>query len=155
VMLVDLLRNDLGRVSTPGSVHVPEYMTIEPYSHVMHLVSHVVGETLPDASASDILRAVFPGGTITGAPKVRTMAIIEELEPVRRAFYTGSAGWIAGAAAMELNIVIRTLHAQDGLAHIQAGAGIVADSLPRREYRESLAKARAMILALENTPASA
>ena len=151
LMLVDLLRNDLGRVSKPGTVHVPEYMTVEKYSHVMHLVSQVVGEPLPEATASDILRAVFPGGTITGAPKVRTMEIIEELEPVRRAFYTGSAGWISGADAMELNIVIRTLHAQDGLAHIQAGAGIVADSVPEREYRESLGKARALILALEKT----
>ncbi len=153
LMLVDLLRNDLGRVSKPGTVHVPEYMTVERYSHVMHLVSHVVGEPLPEASASDIVRAVFPGGTITGAPKVRTMEIIEELEPVRRAFYTGSAGWISGADAMELNIVIRTLHAQGGLAHIQAGAGIVADSVPEREYRESLNKARALIVALGRTPA--
>lgn len=148
LMLVDLLRNDLGRVSKSGSVHVPEYMTVERYSHVMHLVSHVVGEPLPGASASDIVRAVFPGGTITGAPKVRTMEIIEELEPVRRAFYTGSAGWISGADAMELNIIIRTLHAQAGLAHIQAGAGVVADSVPRREYRESLSKARAMVVSL-------
>ena len=152
LMLVDLLRNDLGRVSKPGTVHVPEFMTVERYSHVMHLVSHVVGEPLPDATASDIVRAVFPGGTITGAPKVRTMEIIEELEPVRRAFYTGSAGWISGADAMELNIIIRTLHAQDGLAHIQAGAGIVADSIPEREYRESLSKARALLVALEKTP---
>lgn len=152
LMLVDLLRNDLGRVSKPGTVHVPEYMTVEGYSHVMHLVSHVVGEPLPEATASDIIRAVFPGGTITGAPKVRTMEIIEELEPVRRAFYTGSAGWISGADAMELNIVIRTLHAQDGYAHVQAGAGIVADSVPAREYRESLNKARAMIVALQGTP---
>lgn len=154
LMLVDLLRNDLGRVSKPGSVGVPEYMTVEKYSHVMHLVSHVVGEPLPDATASAIIRAVFPGGTITGAPKVRTMEIIEELEPVRRAFYTGSAGWISGADAMEMNIIIRTLHAQDGYAHIQAGAGIVADSDPVREYHESLNKARAMILALEKTPAA-
>lgn len=153
LMLVDLLRNDIGRVSKPGTVRVPEYMTVEPYSHVMHLVSHVVGEPDPDASASDILRAVFPGGTITGAPKVRTMEIIEELEPVRRAFYTGSAGWISGADAMELNIIIRTLHAQSGRAHIQTGAGIVADSIPRREYRESLSKARALLLALAETPA--
>jgi para-aminobenzoate synthetase component 1 len=152
LMLVDLLRNDLGRVSKPGTVHVPEYMTVEKYSHVMHLVSHVVGEPLPEANASDIISSVFPGGTITGAPKVRTMEIIEELEPVRRAFYTGSAGWISGADAMELNIIIRTLHAQAGFAHIQAGAGIVADSVPEREYRESLSKARAMILALAKTP---
>ncbi len=153
LMLVDLLRNDLGRVSKPGTVHVPEYMTVESYSHVMHLVSHVVGEPLREATASDILRAVFPGGTITGAPKVRTMEIIEELEPVRRAFYTGSAGWISGAEAMELNIIIRTLHAQSGYAHIQAGAGIVAVSVPDREYRESLNKARAMIVALGMTSA--
>lgn len=153
LMLVDLLRNDLGRVSVPGSVSVSEFMTIEPYSHVMHLVSHVVGRPLPAATATDILRSVFPGGTITGAPKVRTMEIIEELEPVRRGFYTGSAGWIAGAEAMELNIVIRSLYAKDGLAHIQAGAGVVADSVPEREYHESLSKARAMMLALSTTPA--
>ncbi len=151
LMLVDLLRNDLGRVSTPGSVQVPEYMTVERYSHVMHLVSHVVGEPLPAASAWDIVASVFPGGTITGAPKVRTMEIIEELEPVRRAFYTGSAGWISGDDEMNLNIIIRTLHARDGLAHVQAGAGIVADSDPAREYLESLNKARAMLVALEST----
>lgn len=151
LMLVDLLRNDLGRVSAPGSVSVPEYMTIERYSHVMHLVSHVIGTPLPEATAWDIVASVFPGGTITGAPKVRTMEIIEELEPVRRAFYTGSAGWISGDGEMALNIVIRTLHAQDGLAHVQAGAGVVADSDPVREYRESLNKARAMLVALEST----
>lgn len=153
LMLVDLLRNDLGRVSKPGSVHVSEYMTVERYSHVMHLVSHVVGEPAPEASAWDVVASVFPGGTITGAPKVRTMEIIAELEPVRRAFYTGSAGWIAGADEMHLNIIIRTLHAQDGLAHVQAGAGVVADSEPAREYRESLNKARAALLALERTEA--
>lgn len=147
LMLVDLLRNDLGRVATRGSVRVDEFMTIESYSHVMHLVSHISGRLEHRPSASEILRAIFPGGTITGAPKVRTMQIIEELEPVRRGFYTGALGWLALDGTLNLNILIRTLFTQDGFAHVQAGAGIVADSIPVREYYESLSKARALLRA--------
>ena len=144
VMLVDLERNDLGRVSKYGTVEVNEFMVIERYSHVMHIVSNVRGELADGKTNADIVRAVFPGGTITGAPKIRTMEIIEELERVRRGLYTGSIGWLGFNEDMELNIVIRTAFVKDGIAHIQAGAGIVIDSVPAREYKESLNKAKAM-----------
>ena len=144
VMLVDLERNDLGKVSTYGSVEVDEFMVIERYSHVMHIVSNVKGTLRPNTSNTDIIRAMFPGGTITGAPKIRTMEIIEELEPVRRGLYTGSIGWLGFSGDLELNIVIRTAFIQDGMAHIQAGAGIVIDSIPSAEYVESLNKAKAL-----------
>ncbi len=149
VMLVDLERNDLGRVSAYGSVEVDELMTIERYSHVMHLVSNVKGKLAEGYSLYDCIRAVFPGGTITGAPKVRTMEIIEELEPVRRGLYTGAIGWIGHHGDMELNIVIRTMICQEGEAHVQAGAGIVIDSNPHHEYAESVKKAKALWRALE------
>ena len=144
VMLVDLERNDLGRVSAYGSVEVNEFMVIEKYSHVMHIVSNVRGKLAPNTSNSEVIRAVFPGGTITGAPKIRTMEIIEELEPVRRGLYTGSIGWLGYTGDLEFNIVIRTAFVQDGMAHIQAGAGIVIDSIPENEYIESLNKAKAL-----------
>ncbi|MFJ7922460.1 anthranilate synthase component I family protein [Lysinibacillus fusiformis] len=144
VMLVDLERNDLGRVSTYGTVEVDEFMVIERYSHVMHIVSNVRGEIAEGKTNADVIRAMFPGGTITGAPKIRTMEIIEELEPVRRGLYTGSIGWLGYTGDMEFNIVIRTAFIKDGVAHIQAGAGIVIDSVPEREYQESLNKAKAM-----------
>ncbi|MDG5473805.1 anthranilate synthase component I family protein [Jeotgalibacillus sp. ET6] len=144
VMLVDLERNDLGRVSRYGTVEVNEFMVIERYSHVMHIVSNVRGQLDPSYNEADVIRAVFPGGTITGAPKVRTMEIIEELEPVRRGLYTGSIGWIGFNGDMELNIVIRTMLAQNGVGHVQAGAGVVIDSHPKREYKESLKKAQAL-----------
>ncbi|MEK4227922.1 anthranilate synthase component I family protein [Solibacillus sp. FSL H8-0538] len=144
VMLVDLERNDLGRVATYGTVEVDEFMVIERYSHVMHIVSNVRGEVADDKTNTDVIRAMFPGGTITGAPKIRTMEIIEELEPVRRGLYTGSIGWIGYTGDMELNIVIRTAFVQDGMAYIQAGAGIVIDSIPTNEFIESLNKAKAM-----------
>jgi len=144
LMLVDLARNDLGRVSRFGTVRVPQFMTVERYSHVMHLVSQVEGELAPGKDAFDALAAVFPGGTITGAPKVRTMEIIEELETVRRGPYTGSLGWIDYSGNMEFNIIIRTVAVRDGVAHIQTGAGIVIDSDPLREYRECLHKAEAL-----------
>ncbi|SKC15929.1 aminodeoxychorismate synthase, subunit I [Lysinibacillus sp. AC-3] len=144
VMLVDLERNDLGRVSTYGTVEVDEFMVIERYSHVMHIVSNVRGEIAEGKTNADVIRAMFPGGTITGAPKIRTMQIIEELEPVRRGLYTGSIGWLGYTGDMEFNIVIRTAFVKDGVAHIQAGAGIVIDSVPEREYQESLNKAKAM-----------
>ncbi|MGR6002719.1 aminodeoxychorismate synthase component I [Bacillus cereus] len=151
VMLVDLERNDLGRVCKYGTVEVDEFMVIEKYSHVMHIVSNVRGEVEEDKDAFDLVKAVFPGGTITGAPKIRTMEIIEELEPVRRGIYTGSIGWIGYSGDTELNIVIRTLLAKDGKAHVQAGAGIVIDSNPKNEYKESLKKAIALWRAKERS----
>ncbi|OEF98462.1 anthranilate synthase component I family protein [Desulfuribacillus alkaliarsenatis] len=144
IMLVDLERNDLGRVSEYGSVEVNELLVLEKYSHVIHLVSNVRGKLIAGNSLFDVIRAVFPGGTITGAPKVRTMEIIEELEPVKRGLYTGSIGWLGYQQEMELNIVIRTAVFKDGWAFVQAGAGIVYDSIPHREYKESLKKARAL-----------
>ncbi|MEK4563186.1 aminodeoxychorismate synthase, component I [Alkalihalobacillus sp. FSL R5-0424] len=149
VMLVDLERNDLGRVSSYGTVKVDELMVIERYSHVMHLVSNVVGELAENHTNYDVIRAVFPGGTITGAPKVRTMEIIEELEPVRRGVYTGAIGWLGFHGDLELNITIRTMVCHDNQAHVQAGAGIVSDSNPHHEYKESFKKARALWRALE------
>lgn len=149
VMLVDLERNDLGRVCRYGSVQVEELMVIEEYSHVMHIVSHISGELREGTEAVDLLAAVFPGGTITGAPKIRTMEIIEELEPVRRGVYTGSIGWMSFAGDMEVNIAIRTMVVQNGRAYVQAGAGIVIDSIAEREYKESLRKAEALWQAFE------
>jgi para-aminobenzoate synthetase component 1 len=147
LMLVDLLRNDVGRVSRPGTVRVPEFMAVERYSHVMHLVSQVEGDLAAGAGPADVVRALFPGGTVTGAPKVRTMQIIAELEPVARAYYTGSLGWIGASGELCLNIIIRSLWSAEGRAFVQAGAGIVADSVPAREYAESLRKAQAPLLA--------
>jgi para-aminobenzoate synthetase component 1 len=149
VMMVDLERNDLGRVAEYGTVKVPELMTVERYSHVMHLVSQVEGKLAPGKDALDVLAAVFPGGTITGAPKIRTMEIIEELEPTRRGPYTGSMGWIDYSGNMEFNIIIRTIAVMDGICHIQAGAGIVIDSNPEREFYESLSKAKALWKAVQ------
>ncbi|MDH4619719.1 anthranilate synthase component I family protein [Brevibacillus sp. AY1] len=149
VMLVDLERNDMGRVCRYGSVEVSEFMVVEKYSHVMHIVSHVIGELAEDKDVFDVVAATFPGGTITGAPKVRTMEIIEELEPVKRGVYTGSIGWFGFNGELELNIAIRTMLVKDGVAHVQAGAGIVIDSLPEAEYAESLKKAEALWKALE------
>lgn len=148
VMLVDLERSDIGRVAAYGTVSVPELLTVERYSHVMHLVSQVEGTAAPGRDAYDVIAALFPGGTITGAPKVRTMEIIEELEPVRRGPYTGSLGWIDYNGNMELNIIIRTLAVQDGIGYIQTGAGIVIDSDPYREYRECHNKAKAVVKAI-------
>lgn len=149
VMLVDLERNDLGRVAKYGTVKVPELLTVERYSHVMHLVSQVEGTLAEGRDALDVLAATFPGGTITGAPKIRTMEIIEELEPTRRGPYTGSIGWIDYSGNMEFNIIIRTIAVQDGVCHIQAGAGIVIDSVPEREFYESLNKAKALWKAVQ------
>jgi len=149
VMLVDLERNDIGRTAEYGTVRVDQLMVIERYSHVMHLVSEVTGMLRQGLDAFDALAAVFPGGTITGAPKIRTMEIIEELEPVRRGIYTGSFGWIDYNGNMELNIIIRTLLKTGGTAYVQAGAGIVIDSIPEREYKESLNKAKALWKAVQ------
>lgn len=153
LMLVDLLRNDIGRVAAPGTVRVPEFMAVERYSHVMHLVSQVEGD-LPDPPPppSAVVRALFPGGTVTGAPKVRTLQVIAELEPVARGFYTGSVGWVAGSGDLCLNIVIRTLTLAAGRCLAQAGAGVVADSDPGREHEESLRKALALRVALGRVP---
>ena len=147
-MLVDLARNDLGRVCEYGSVQVAEFMTVEQYSHVAHLVSDVSGNLRATCSAKDLIRAVFPGGTITGVPKIRCMEIIEELEPVRRGPYTGSIGYISWTGDMDLNIIIRTLLLSQDRAYLQVGAGIVADSKPDLEYEETLQKAQALFQAL-------
>ncbi|GAB4246109.1 MAG: aminodeoxychorismate synthase component I [Thermoleophilia bacterium] len=148
IMLVDLERNDLGRVCEYGSVHVDELMVNERYSHVIHIVSNVTGTLRRDRDAVDLLRAMFPGGTITGCPKVRCMEIIDELETVRRGAYTGSFGWFGYEGDMDVNIVIRTLVRQANDVFAQAGAGIVADSVPEREYLETLSKAEAMVRAV-------
>ena len=145
-MIVDLERNDLGRSAEYGTVLVEEFMTTETYSHVVHIVSEVVGELAPGRGAVDLLAGMFPGGTITGCPKVRCMEIIEELEPVRRGFYTGSFGYLGlNGAEMDMNIAIRTILLKDKTAYAQAGGGIVADSVPTREYRESVVKAAALL----------
>ncbi len=151
IMLVDLERNDLGRVCNYGTVKVNELMTVEKYSHVMHIVSNVVGKISSNFSLYDCIKATFPGGTITGAPKIRTMEIIEELEPVKRGPYTGSMGWIGFNGDLELNILIRSLIIKEGTGYIQAGAGIVIDSIPKNEYIESLNKAEALWRAVESS----
>ncbi|HSN04149.1 MAG TPA: anthranilate synthase component I family protein [Nitrospira sp.] len=148
LMLVDLERNDLGRLCDFGSVRVDELMTIEQYSHVSHLVSHISGRLRADTSGFDLLRAVFPGGTITGVPKIRCMEVIEELEPVRRGPYTGSMGYFSWSGDLDFNIVIRTLVLREGQGYLQVGAGIVADSDPAREYEETIHKAQAFLSAL-------
>jgi len=148
VMLVDLERNDLGRVCSFGSVQVQELMTLEQYSHVNHLVSQVVGTLRHGGTGFDLLRAVFPGGTITGVPKIRCMEIIEELEPVRRGPYTGSMGYVSWSGDLDFNILIRTLVMRNGKGYLQVGAGIVADSDPAREYEETIHKAQAFLSAL-------
>ena len=149
VMLVDLGRNDLGRVCAPGSVHVPTLMSVERYSSVMHLVSTVTGRLRDGVDTLDALQACFPAGTVSGAPKIRAMQIIEELEAVRRGAYAGAVGYVGfGARSLDTCIAIRTIVVRGGEAHVQAGAGIVADSLPERELAETNAKARAMMGAL-------
>jgi anthranilate/para-aminobenzoate synthase component I len=151
LMLVDLERNDLGRVCQFGSVQVDEFMAIEQYSHVSHIVSNISGTLRPDATPFDLIQALFPGGTITGVPKIRCMEIIEELEPVRRGPYTGSFGYIGWNGDLDLNIVIRTLVWCGGKGYLQVGAGIVADSDPAKEYEETLQKAQAFFSALQQT----
>jgi len=149
VMLVDLGRNDVGRVASYGTVSVTELMRIEKYSHVLHIVSQVDGELREGVSGLDVFRATFPAGTMTGAPKVRAMEIIDELEPERRGPYAGAVGYIAaGARRMDLAITIRTCVIADGVASVQTGAGIVADSVPEREWEETENKARALLTAI-------
>jgi anthranilate synthase component 1 len=148
VMLVDLGRNDLGRVCKPGTVEVPEFATIERYSHVMHIVSTVVGELRDDQTAFDALVATFPAGTLTGAPKVRAMEIIEELEPTRRGIYGGIVGYFGFGGDMDTAITIRTALLRDGVAYVQAGGGVVADSDPAAEEQETRNKAAAVLAAI-------
>jgi anthranilate synthase component 1 len=150
VMLIDLARNDLGRVCIGGSVHVDEYMAVETYAHVHHIVSNVTGELAPDVSPVQALRAVFPGGTITGVPKVRCMQIIAELEGEPRGPYTGSLGYLNHDGSADFNILIRTISLCGDALEFRAGAGIVADSSPERELAEARAKARGMLLALQS-----
>jgi anthranilate synthase component 1 len=149
VMLVDLGRNDLGRVCRYGTVEVGELMTVETYSHVMHIVSSVSGVLEAGMGAMDALRACLPAGTLSGAPKIRAMEIIDELEPAKRGFYGGAIGYLSYSGDLDTCIHIRTVVVKDGVAHIQAGAGIVADSDPAYEYRETKAKAAAMFRAIE------
>jgi len=149
IMLVDLGRNDIGRVSEPGTVKVSDLMEVERYSHVMHLVTHVQGKLRRDMSAFDALRACFPAGTVSGAPKIRAMEIIAEFEPERRGPYAGAVGYFSFSGNMDMAIAIRTMVMQKGIAYIQAGGGIVYDSVPEREYEESMNKARALLKAVD------
>ena len=149
VMLVDLGRNDLGRVCEYGSVEVETFMATEVYSHVIHIVSSVVGELRPGVSAVDALRSVLPAGTLSGAPKVRAMQIIDELEPIKRGGYGGAIGYLSYTGDLDTCIHIRTVVVKDGVAHVQAGGGTVADARPDYEYEESVAKARAVLAAIE------
>jgi anthranilate synthase component 1 len=148
VMLVDLGRNDLGRVCAYGSVRVPQFMTLERYSHVMHLVSRVVGELDETADRLDALVSCFPAGTVSGAPKIRAMEIIAELEGVARGIYAGAVGYLDFAGNLDCCITIRTVAMRNGMAYVQAGAGIVADSNPTSEYEETRHKAQAVLGAL-------
>jgi len=148
LMLIDLGRNDLGRISQSGSVNLTEQMVIERYSHVMHIVSNVCGRLQPGLSAFDVLRACFPAGTVSGAPKIRAMEIIDELEPLKRGIYAGAVGYIGWNDAMDTAITIRTAIIKQGILHIQVGAGIVSDSIPSREWDETMNKGRAIFRAV-------
>jgi anthranilate synthase component 1 len=148
VMLIDLERNDLGRLCEPGTVHVDEFMVVESYAHVHHIVSNVSGRLRPEIAPGDVVRALFPGGTITGCPKVRCMQLIGDLEGTGRGAYTGAIGYLARDGSMDLNILIRTMTLCDGVLEWRAGAGIVADSEPERELDETRAKARGLLRAL-------
>ena len=149
IMLVDLGRNDIGRISEPGTVEVTQLMDVERYSHVMHLVSHVQGKLRTGLSQFDALRACFPAGTVSGAPKIRAMEIIAELEPDKRGPYAGAVGYLDFSGNLDTAIAIRTIVIKNGVAYIQAGGGIVADSVPEREYQESLSKAQALLSAIK------
>jgi anthranilate synthase component 1 len=148
-MLVDLGRNDVGRVARYGTVQLNDVMTVERYSHVMHLCSTVTGRLLPGMTAFDALRSCLPAGTLSGAPKVRAMQIIDELEPHRRGPYGGAVGYVDFSGNMDTCIALRTLVLKGQTAYLQAGAGIVADSIPEKEREETLNKARALLRALE------
>jgi len=149
LMLIDLGRNDTGRISEIGSVRLTEKMLIERYSHVMHIVSNVVGKIKPEYSAIDVLRATFPAGTVSGAPKIRAMEIIDELEPIKRGIYSGAVGYISFTGNMDTAIAIRTAIIKDKTLHIQAGAGIVYDSIPENEWNETMNKGRAIFKAVQ------
>ncbi len=149
IMLVDLGRNDVGRVAQTGSVRVTEQMVIERYSHVMHIVSNVEGRLNPGLKAIDVLRATFPAGTVSGAPKVRAMEIIDELEPVKRGVYAGAVGYLGFHGNMDVAIALRTAVVKDGILHVQAGGGVVADSQPEAEWQETQSKAKALLRAAE------
>lgn len=149
LMLVDLARNDIGRVCAYGSIRVPEFMVVERYSHVMHIVSQVEGTIALDKNAYDLLRATFPAGTVTGAPKIRAMQIIAAAEPTQRGFYAGALGYMGYDGNMDTCIMLRTALLKDGKIHIQAGAGVVADSVPAAEYQETVSKASALLKAVE------
>ncbi|MBM4021932.1 MAG: anthranilate synthase component I [Planctomycetes bacterium] len=151
VMLIDLGRNDVGRVAEIGSVELSDVMTIERYSHVMHLTSNVTGRLRPELSAFDALRACLPAGTVSGAPKIRAMQIIDELEPVRRGPYAGAVGYVDFTGSMDTCIALRTIVVKDGRAFVQSGAGIVADSVPEREFEETVNKARGLLVSIEMT----
>ncbi|HUT68553.1 MAG TPA: anthranilate synthase component I family protein, partial [Dehalococcoidales bacterium] len=153
IMLVDLARNDVGRISQPGTVEVTQFMDIERYSHVMHLVSHVQGKLRGGFTQFDAMRACFPAGTVSGAPKIRAMEIIAELEPDKRGPYAGAVGYFDFSGNMDTAIAIRTIVIKDGVAYVQAGGGVVADSVPDKEYQESLNKAQALLTAIENAEA--
>jgi anthranilate synthase component 1 len=153
LMLIDLGRNDAGRVSKIGSVELTEKMVIERYSHVMHIVSNVVGEINEGMSAIDVLRATFPAGTVSGAPKIRAMEIIDELEPVKRGVYAGAVGYLSWTGNMDTAIAIRTAVIKQDVLHIQAGAGIVADSVPANEWAETMNKGRAIFRAVSQAQA--
>ena len=148
LMLVDLARNDIGRVCEYGSIHVPDYMTIERYSHVMHIVSQVVGTIRSECSAYDLMRATFPAGTLSGAPKVRALQIIAELEQSQRGIYGGALGYFGYAGNHDSCIGIRTAVIKDETIYIQSGAGVVADSIPENEFMETVNKARGMLKAV-------
>ena len=149
IMLVDLGRNDAGRVCQYGTVRVDELMTIEKYSHIMHIVSNVTGRLAAGKEAFDVLRACFPAGTVSGAPKVRAMQIIDEQEPTRRGFYAGAVGYFSYTGDMDMAITLRTMFVDGQTAYLQAGGGLVADSQPANEYQECLNKARALVTAIE------
>jgi len=154
IMLVDLGRNDIGRVSEPGSVEVSDLMDVERYSHVMHLVTHVQGKLRRDMTAFDALRACFPAGTVSGAPKVRAMEIIAELEPEKRGPYAGAVGYFSFSGNMDMAIAIRTMVVENNIAYTQAGSGIVYDSVPEREYEETMNKAQALLKAIDQAEKS-
>ena len=149
LMLIDLGRNDVGRVAKVGQVRVTDKMQIERYSHVMHIVSNVEATLKDKVTAMDVLRATLPAGTLSGAPKVRAMEIIEELEPVKRGIYGGAVGYLAWNGSMDTAIAIRTAVLKDGQMHVQAGCGVVADSMPELEWMETMNKARALFRAAE------
>jgi anthranilate synthase component 1 len=154
-MLVDLARNDLGRVCVPGTVRLERYMDVERYSHVMHIVSRVFGQIADGRDAVDLLRATFPAGTVSGAPKVRAMQIISELEGRRRGAYAGAVGYLGFGGDMDTCIALRTMVLRDGIAYLQSGGGVVADSDPGEEYQEAMNKVAALAAAIDRAETGA